>query len=168
MAQMKSYIPDGTDKKLRIQAMVRFGYGRGSISKAVEEALMQWLKKEAVINDATQRIIEHGKEDKNITAIILFGSYARKEPGFNDVDVGFLVKTSEEFDILKYINLLEGEAANLFQITVINSFPEWMQAHIIDEGVLLQVNDRNELYGYTSKLIRDFSDNAHIAALLRS
>ena len=168
MAQMKSYISDHIDKELRKQAMLRFGYGRGAISKAVEEALTQWLKKELSINDAIQRIIEYGKEDKSVIAIMLFGSYARKEPGFNDVDIGFLVKNAEEFDILKYINLLEGESANLLQITVINGFPEWTQVHIIDEGTLLQVNDGNELYEYTSKLIYGFSDNIHIAALLRS
>ncbi len=168
MAQMKSYISNKTDNELRKAAMRRFGYGRGSISRAVEEAITQWLKKEATVEAAIEKLIEYAKKDKNVVAILLFGSYARKEPNFNDVDIGFLVDNANTFDILRYINTLEDESTDVVQITVINGFPEWIQEHIIDEGIILHVNDRDKLYDYTTRLIRDSSDNMHIAAELRS
>jgi hypothetical protein len=49
MAETKIYIDDNVDKKLREEAMARFGYGRGSISSAVEEAIVQWLRRDGII-----------------------------------------------------------------------------------------------------------------------
>lgn len=49
MAETKIYIADDIDMKLRELAMERFGYGRGSISSAVEEAIVQWLNKQYAI-----------------------------------------------------------------------------------------------------------------------
>ena len=168
MAETKIYFSDKIDTLLREYSMKRFGYRRGSISDAVEEAVTQWLKKETMIKDAVQKLVEHAKEDENIIAMVLFGSYARKEPGFNDVDIGLLAKDPGNVDILRYTYILEGASENLIQLSVINDFPRWTQKHIIDESRLLYVKDREALYEYTSKLIIDSSDNEHIAALLRS
>ncbi len=166
MAQMKIYISDSTDKQLRKEAMLRFGYGRGAISKAVEEAATQWLKKESIIKSVMEKLIARGSEDNNVIAIILFGSYARKDPDFNDIDVGFLVKDRNKFSVLNYMNLLEDTEASIIQISALNDFPAWKQSRLIGEGELLHVNDRDDLYDYTANLIRDFSDNAHVAEVL--
>ena len=167
MKQLKSYLSDKVDAELRKIAMERFGYVRGAISSAVEEAVVQWLKKEAVISEAIRRITEYAKKDDNVTAVLLFGSYARKEPAFNDVDIGILAKKGNKIDILRYTHLLEEDWNDLIQISIINDFPEWVQMHMIDEGALLQINDREELFRYSSDLILYASDNLHIAALLR-
>ena len=39
MAETKAYLPDSLYAQLRGFAMKRFGYGRGSISRAVETAV---------------------------------------------------------------------------------------------------------------------------------
>jgi len=42
LAELKIYLSDGLNERFRRIAMSVHGYGRGSLSKAAEEALMRW------------------------------------------------------------------------------------------------------------------------------
>ena len=42
MVELKVYLSDGLNEKFRRLAMAVYGYGRGSLSKAAEEALSNW------------------------------------------------------------------------------------------------------------------------------
>ena len=44
MARMQIVLEDSTEKKLREKAYKQFGLRKGSISKAVEEAIKKWLE----------------------------------------------------------------------------------------------------------------------------
>lgn len=44
MAGIKVYVQDEVEEKFRRLAMMTYGYGRGSLSKAAEEAIRQWIK----------------------------------------------------------------------------------------------------------------------------
>ena len=39
-------LPDELEKKLRLKTILRFGGRKGDLSKAVEEAIMEWVAKE--------------------------------------------------------------------------------------------------------------------------
>jgi hypothetical protein len=39
-------LPDELEKKLRLKTIERFGGRKGDLSKAVEEAIMEWVTKE--------------------------------------------------------------------------------------------------------------------------
>jgi hypothetical protein len=63
MAELKIYLSDSLNEKFRRMAMSVYGYGRGSLSKAAEEALSKWcsdrepstiLKKAAGHSETTQ------------------------------------------------------------------------------------------------------------------
>ena len=60
MRELKIYLSDQLNERFRKVAMETFGYGRGSISKAAEEALLQWCDKkslsEAVSHDDSPRL----------------------------------------------------------------------------------------------------------------
>ena len=43
MAGIKVYVRDEVEEKFRRLAMMIYGYGRGSISKAAEEAFVNWM-----------------------------------------------------------------------------------------------------------------------------
>jgi len=43
MAGIKVYVRDEVEEKFRRLAMMVYGYGRGSISKAAEEAIIHWM-----------------------------------------------------------------------------------------------------------------------------
>ena len=45
MAELKIYLSSDLNQKFRRIAMTVYGYGRGSISKAAEEALTSWCSK---------------------------------------------------------------------------------------------------------------------------
>jgi len=42
MAELKVYLPEELEKRFRKLSMSVYGYGRGSLSKAAEEALRRW------------------------------------------------------------------------------------------------------------------------------
>ena len=42
MRDLKVYIPEDLKKEFKKRSMEVFGYGRGSISKAAEEAIQRW------------------------------------------------------------------------------------------------------------------------------
>ena len=42
MAELKIYLSNSLDERFRRIAMSVYGYGRGSLSKAAEEAFMKW------------------------------------------------------------------------------------------------------------------------------
>ncbi len=44
MTEIRGVISRDAEEKFRQLAMKRFGYGKGSISKALEEALNDWIK----------------------------------------------------------------------------------------------------------------------------
>ncbi len=49
-----------------------------------------------------QKLVELAGKDRHVIAILLFGSYARKEKGYRDIDIAILVDNEvEQFDELK-------------------------------------------------------------------
>jgi hypothetical protein len=51
LVELKIYLSDNLNERFRRTAMNVYGYGRGSLSKAAEEALTQWC-------------VEHGESSK--------------------------------------------------------------------------------------------------------
>jgi hypothetical protein len=45
MREIRGVITDNAERKFRRLAMTKFGYGKGSLSKAMEEALTEWINK---------------------------------------------------------------------------------------------------------------------------
>lgn len=43
MTGIRFQIPDELEKKFRVAAMKRFGYGKGSLSLAAEDAIRKWI-----------------------------------------------------------------------------------------------------------------------------
>ena|SRR2546425_12312339 len=62
MAELKIYLPDSLNEKFRRIAMSVYGYGRGSLSKAAEEAITRWCSE----HDHSH-ILEKAAEHSQIT-----------------------------------------------------------------------------------------------------
>ncbi len=43
MGEVRGVVSEDVEDRFRRLAMKRFGYGKGSLSKALEEALQQWI-----------------------------------------------------------------------------------------------------------------------------
>ncbi len=50
LAEIKIYLSEQLDKRFRKAAMDTFGYGRGSISKAAGEAVLEWCRRHEKID----------------------------------------------------------------------------------------------------------------------
>ena len=44
MGEIRGVVANSSEEKFRQLAMKKFGYGKGSLSKALEEALDNWIK----------------------------------------------------------------------------------------------------------------------------
>jgi len=54
LAGIKVYVRDEVEKKFRQLAMMVYGYGKGSLSKAAEEAFIQWTTQhEAILREVS-------------------------------------------------------------------------------------------------------------------
>lgn len=160
MAETKINISNEVDKKFRETAMKRFGYGRGSISKAVEEAIVQWLIKEDKINSNLQLILNTAKEDNDIIAVFVFGSYTRKDPGYNDIDIQIFVKENvNHFEVLsRYMRVVNATEDRTFDISILNDVPLYIKTRVLTEGNIIYVKDNDALYDYSIKVIREWNE----------
>ena len=171
MAETKIYIPDSLDAQLREAAMKRFGYGRGSISKAVETAVAQWLKTEAAIRGAIDAVVSRAKTDKNAVAVILFGSYARKEPAFADVDIALVLRDPGRSDLLAYESAMKGRGAfSLIKLDLVavDSLPLDLKRSVLKEGEVLYAADKRELRTVAADVAERWSDFAPTLGYLTS
>ena len=147
MAETKIYISDDVDKELRERAMSKFGYGRGSISSAAEEAITQWLFREAGIQKKLQTLVEMAKADGETEAILLFGSYARKEPNYRDIDVAIVLKDRKDAarKLMAYLKAANPNANLEIQVVIFNNLPLDMQRRVLNESKILYVSDKKAL-----------------------
>ena len=67
MAELKIYLSDSLNEKFRRMAMSVYGYGRGSLSKAAEEALTKWCS-EHEPSSVPERTTEHTENTQGNTS----------------------------------------------------------------------------------------------------
>ncbi len=162
MSQIKIYSSERIDKSFRELAMKRFGYSRGSISKAAEEALLRWINDMTRIDGLIAKLMGRAKNDDRILAIILFGSFARKETNFRDVDVGLVAFRNDVIPAIydDYASLIGGEG--MIDLSIINSLPLDVQSSVFDDAVILYCRDGDALYDYTLNVIKKSADVRHV------
>ena len=101
---LKGEVPDEVEHRFRKKAMSRFGYARGAISKALEEAVRSWLRGEYRANE---------EEDENNKA---YESMSRdleeKYPGkYAAIAAGRLVAVADTLE--EVMEKAEQEAGNV-------------------------------------------------------
>ncbi len=155
--ETKIYISDKIAAKWKELAMKRFGYGRGSISKAAEEALAMWIENEEKVAAAIEKLREIAGKEDNVLSLLLFGSYARKEH-YHDIDVAVLL--SNKANRLKSISKLEGVAPDYpkFDFSVFNDMPDSMKSRVLSECIAIYVRPGFDLKAISASLIRGWSD----------
>ena len=160
MAEVKIYMADVLDTELREYAMKRFGYGRGSISTAAEEAINRWVQREKRIETVVKRIIDRARSDKAVIAVLLYGSYTRKEPNYNDVDIALLLSHGVNVSnkVFEYSGLLGGNDDRLFDMTAVNSMPTEMQSEVLSNGIFVYVGDTKALDKYNYSVLTEWED----------
>ena len=161
MAETKIYISDELDAQLRAAAMRRFGYGRGSISKAAEEAVTQWLAREDAVRGVVEALVQKAKGDQDVVAVLLFGSYARREPAYEDLDVAIVTTGSGRADLLAYEGAVEQRGALrglAVDVLDFRSLPVDMQRRVLNEAEVLYARDQRELRAVAAEVAGRWND----------
>lgn len=153
----KVYIDDKLAEKWKELAMKRFGYGRGSISKAAEEALSMWVEKEQIVTTAFEKLKEAAIGEKSILALLLFGSYARKEP-YHDIDIAIVLENNA--DKLKVLSIIESSVPEepKFDFSVFNDMPMNMKSRVLNECIVIYNRKDYDLKEVSSDIIIKWSD----------
>lgn len=158
--ETKIYIADKLGEAFKERAMKRFGYGRGSISRAAEEAIARWLMETEKISGKLDAIVESARSDKGVIAVLLFGSYARKEHSYRDVDVAILLDKGADHQ--KAQRRYEDAAGNFenrtIDVSILNEMPLDVQSRILNESVVLYERDNTKLYEYSISIVDKWSD----------
>jgi predicted nucleotidyltransferase len=155
--ETKVYVDDKIAAKWKELAMKRFDYGRGSISKAAEEALAIWIENEEKIAAALEKLKGLAGKEKSIVALLLFGSYARKEP-YHDLDIAVIA--AEKSDWLKILSTLEGAVPEYlrFDFSLFNEMPASVKSRVLSECTVLYSKKNFGLMELSYKLIEEWSD----------
>lgn len=104
-------------------------------------------------------LLKKAKKDKDIVAVMLFGSAARGEK-YRDIDVALLLRpkkhtSSEMFDIqLKYAAISD----KLLDVSVFQQLPLYIQKRVLKEGKIILCKDEEALYDVVFMSIKAFED----------
>jgi hypothetical protein len=63
MREIKVYLSEQLDKRFRKAAMDVYGYARGSISKAAENAFLEWCQKQEAVNPQPVNAVPIGETE---------------------------------------------------------------------------------------------------------
>ena len=102
-------------------------------------------------------IIKSAKKDKNIIALILFGSYAKGNVKPNsDIDICIIRKEGSmphDFEILDY------QDRKTFDILFYDKLPFYIKFKVFSEGKILALNDEKSFFKIRRKFLHIYRDN---------
>ena len=99
------------------------------------------------------------KKDKDVIAIMLFGSYVRNKEYAKDVDLCVILKDNYDSKKLfkKRLNYLS-HAPNKFDIQIFQQLPLYVKISIFREGKMLFCRNENLVYDLAFLTIKEFDD----------
>ncbi|RLI99798.1 MAG: nucleotidyltransferase domain-containing protein [Candidatus Aenigmatarchaeota archaeon] len=107
-----------------------------------------------------KRLVETVKKDKDVLAVLVFGSYARGER-YSDIDVCIVLKEK--------MKNLEMSRKKLYYISsfpldihIFQQLPLYIRIRVLKEGKVIYCKDMDLLYDTAIKTIKEFEDYKHI------
>ncbi|MFH1432544.1 MAG: nucleotidyltransferase domain-containing protein [archaeon] len=102
-------------------------------------------------------VIKMAKEDKEIIAVILFGSAARGEK-YRDVDVALVVDSRMSALLMSKKRLKYLSAFPDIDVQIFNKLPIYIRKRVLEDGKVLLFNDYDKAYDIAIDTIREFDD----------
>lgn len=110
------------------------------------------------VTNESPAIVKKAKKDKDVLAVILFGSYARKEP-YRDIDI-CLVLYPKKYDKL-FLSRKKLTYLTDFQktdIQIYQQLPIYIRTRVLKEGKIIYCKNKDALYDIAIETIKDFND----------
>ncbi len=109
------------------------------------------------IKNRLEQIVENAKQDKDVLAVFLFGSFVKGKE-FRDVDVCLV--------LMKKLSNIEMSRKRLeylakfpeFDIQIFQQLPIFIRVRILKEGRILYCKNEDLLYDLAFKTIKEFED----------
>ncbi len=98
-------------------------------------------------------LVKKAERDKDILAVMLFGSYARGEPA-RDIDVCLVLypkKISKGFD-----KRIEYSGTENLDVSVFQDLPLYVRPSVLKEGIVLHCKNEDLLYDIAIKTVKEF------------
>jgi hypothetical protein len=111
------------------------------------------------------RLLDIAKQDKDVIAVLLFGSTAREEQHpESDIDICLvLIPQKKPYDNLYMSHKrLEYLSQSDMDIQIYQQMPLYIKTRILKEGKILFVENENLLYDIAIKTVKEFEDFKHI------
>lgn len=121
------------------------------------------------IRQKLAELLKMAKKDKEILAVIVFGSFARKER-FEDIDICLVL--AREYDSLKMSKkAMQFSIADNFDVHVFQQLPLYIRMRVLKEGKVIFCRNKDILYDLAFLTIREFEDfkpiyQKHVEAVL--
>lgn len=103
-----------------------------------------------------KKIVEKAKNNPNIIALILFGSYAQnKQKPNSDIDIAIIRKKNTLPHQFEELNFQSKE----FDIVFFDRLPDMIKFNVFSKGKTLVVNDKKTYTAIRRKFLHAFRDN---------
>ena len=104
-------------------------------------------------------LFEKVRADKDILALIVFGSYARGEE-YSDIDTCLVLEPKEYPELylskkrLQYLS----QVSDKFDVQIFQQLPLYIKIRVLKEGKVLFCKDEDTLYELVFKTLKEFED----------
>jgi len=105
------------------------------------------------IEDLLKKLIALAEKDKEILAILIYGSYARGEQ-YRDIDVCLVL--DEKSAEIAFEKRLEYSGYENLDVNIFQSLPLYIRIRILKEGTIKHCKDENALYDIAIKTVKEF------------
>lgn len=102
------------------------------------------------------KYIEKFKKDKQIIAVLLFGSYARKEY-YRDIDLCLVLdKKYSNKEMTEKLIYYSGRMPDIIDLKIFQLLPIYIRRDIFKEGKVLFCRDEDKLYEIAVDTVKEF------------
>ncbi|MCK5233244.1 MAG: nucleotidyltransferase domain-containing protein [Candidatus Aenigmarchaeota archaeon] len=105
------------------------------------------------------------KSDKNVLFAYVYGSFARGEKDFSDLDIAVYLKKIPRGIVLyerRLAKALEKETGKPVDVRIINSMPLLLKSRLLKEGALIFSRNQKARIAFETALISSYLDFSHI------
>ncbi len=106
-----------------------------------------------------KRIIERARKDKDVLAVILFGSYVKKKAkASSDIDVCLMLRPKKFNRILMSSKKIEYSSlvSEKYDVQIFQQLPSFIRVRILKEGKFLLIKNYDETFKVAIDSIKEF------------
>ncbi len=112
---------------------------------------------------ALAALTAEARKDKNVLAVVIFGSFARKEKKPADVDVCIVLNARKQKPLeMSKIRLKYLAGFPSLDIQIFQQLPLYIKARVFGEGKVIFCRNLDLLYDLAASTAREFEDYKHI------